>query len=206
MIEQLRGRLLPVEIAGEGEAIAHGLREAAVLILLYERDGDPRFPLTLRPDTLTHHPAQISLPGGGVEAGDASAWDTAARETEEELGIPASAIRPVGRLQTIGVHASGHRVVPFVGCIDTMPALRPQPNEVAEVIEARMAALLEPASVEVETWPFREAEWRVVFFRLGGHVVWGATARILSDFAERLDPERCWPAGLPGGVTRISAS
>ena len=64
-------------------------RNAAVLMLLYsDADGDTRFALTQRPETMRDHSGQISFPGGRIEEGE-TALDAALRETEEEIGVPA---------------------------------------------------------------------------------------------------------------------
>src|SRR5579872_3468706 len=83
-LQDLSRELLPVEYEVPREVRG---RRAAVLILLYPRNGVTSFALTVRPDTLSRHPGQISLPGGMAEPHDRSLWDTAVRETQEELGF-----------------------------------------------------------------------------------------------------------------------
>lgn len=202
-VSLLAERLMPVHPQGECVAISHGLREAAILILLYERDRDTRLLLILRPETMTHHASQISLPGGRVEIGDATAWDTALREAQEELGIRPEEVHALGRLHTVHVRASDHSVTPFVGWMDESPQLLPAEDEVAAVIETRLETLLDPKYVETTTWFFRDREWRIVYFRLDGQIVWGATARILADLAERCHAS--WPGDSPGTVEPLSA-
>src|SRR2546430_14467485 len=64
-----------------------GSRPAAVLVPLFEADGQARVILTKRPDTMPSHQGEISFPGGGLRAGvDAGLQDAALRETEEEVG------------------------------------------------------------------------------------------------------------------------
>lgn len=201
-VSLLGDRLLPVHQQGECVAISHDLREAAVLVLLYERDHDTRLLLILRPESMSHHPSQVSLPGGRLEKGDESAWDTALREAQEELGIRPEVVHALGRLHTIHIRASGHSVTPFVGWMDEPPHLLPAEDEVAAVIEARLETLLDPECVETTTWFFRDLEWRIVYFCLGGHIVWGATARILADLAERCHAS--WQGDSPGTVEPLS--
>jgi 8-oxo-dGTP pyrophosphatase MutT (NUDIX family) len=200
-LKLLAGRLNPAH-----EPIPRGaldawkdLRLSAVLVLLYpDRDGI-RFPLTLRPETLRTHAGQVALPGGRVEGGE-SPWAAALRETEEEIGIPSDQVEPLGRLDLLPTVAGTHLVVPYVGWTPRPPRIIPQPSEVAEVIEAGVERLLDRSAIEEERWEFRGRDCLVTFYRIGGHVVWGITARILSDLAERLEPGLPPPDPRPGSV------
>jgi 8-oxo-dGTP pyrophosphatase MutT (NUDIX family) len=154
--------------------------------LLFPSQGEVRFLLTARPEDLARHPGQVSLPGGAAEPQDRDLWQTVLRETWEELGVRTGRLRPLGRLDPVPVLASNYLIVPFVAWSPTRPRLSPDPREVAEVIEVPLDALLDPSLIEEETWELRVSSWRVTFFRFGEHVVWGATARILSDLAGRL--------------------
>lgn len=180
------------------------LRHAAVLILLFPRDADVRFLLTARPETLLRHPGQVSLPGGAAESADADLWHTAVRETQEELGIRTGRLRPLGRLDPVPVLVSNYLVTPFVGWNPIPPALKPDPSEVAEVVEVSLGAILDADRVFEETWELRGRSWQVTFYRFGSHVVWGATARILGDLARRLGGESGLRDAVPGSVQPTS--
>lgn len=158
---------------------------AAVLLLLYEKRGRLYLPLTLRTGTVLHHRGQVSLPGGARE-GRESLTETALRETCEELGIPALQMTIIGRLTPLHIPVSGFRTTPFVAHSPQRPDFHPQPSEVREVIEAPLAALLDPASVREEDWTIRDRPVHVPFFQVGPHKVWGATAMILAEFVEML--------------------
>jgi 8-oxo-dGTP pyrophosphatase MutT (NUDIX family) len=75
------------------------LREAAVLVGLVLREDDWYVLLTKRTEQLQSHAGQIAFPGGRRDAHDASAIDTALREAEEEVNIPASQIEVLGYLE-----------------------------------------------------------------------------------------------------------
>jgi 8-oxo-dGTP pyrophosphatase MutT (NUDIX family) len=197
----LPDRLLPT--ADPPSAAAQSSRQAAVLVLLYPRAGDIRFPLTVRPGHLARHAGQIALPGGLVESVDQTLWDAALRETYEEVGVDPRHIRPLGRLATHHLTVSDYLITPFVGWIDAEPVMIPDPAEVAEVFDVSLTQILEPESVEQEEWLFRERRWRVTFYRLDGKVVWGATARILHEFVSRLQNQSPEPADTPGSVTPV---
>lgn len=187
VLEKAAPRLLPLQSRGADEALAH-LTPSAVLVMFYPRGNDIRFVLTKRPETLANHPGQISLPGGRAEEYDRDLWDTATRETREELGIETQSLLPLGRLDAIRMNVTRYLITPFVAWEPHTPAFVPDAGEVERVIEVSLPDLLDPDSVYTDQWTFREREWRVVAYRFGGDVVWGATARILGDLARRLDP------------------
>ena len=176
--------LLPLE---HGEPLDESTRRAAVLILLYPRAGTVNLVLTVRPDTLARHPGQISLPGGMVEAGDRTLWNTAVREAREELGLLSGRVVPLGRLQDVTSRAGESTITPFVGWNPVSPRFKPDPSEVAEVLEVPLQMLLDPVSLEEEVWELRGAQWRVAFYRFGQQAVWGITGSILSDLHDRFE-------------------
>ena len=158
-------------------------RRAAVLVPLFVRDGALRIVLTRRTETVEHHRGQISFPGGAEEETDESAFATAVRETEEELGIPAADIRLLGSLSPLAT-VSDFFVEPFVGAIPYPHVLRPAEAEIAEVIDAPIAALMDPKILERRLLPGREEP--TLFFHYGKHVIWGATARMLKELLDAL--------------------
>lgn len=160
---------------------------SAVLVILFTRaSSGPGLLLTVRPDTLTHHPGQVSLPGGKAEPHDDSLWQTALRETREELGMRTGRLAPLGRLDDVPVTVSNYLITPFVAWSPAPPRLIPDPHEVAAVIEVPLASLIDPTNVHEEAWELRGAHWLVTFYRVQDVIVWGATARILSDLVDRL--------------------
>jgi 8-oxo-dGTP pyrophosphatase MutT (NUDIX family) len=176
------------------------LRRAAVLVLFFSRGADVVFLLTERPATLSRHAGQISLPGGAEEQKDDTLLATALRETSEELGMDASRVVMLGRLDSVIVPVSGYLIVPFVGWVDEAPNIQADPGEVELVLEISLDALLDPATVCEETWQMRGEGWIVTYFHLHDRVVWGATARILADLAERF--QTSWHGPRPGSMRR----
>ncbi len=166
--------------------------EAAVLVGIVERERVSRVLLTLRTDGLRHHAGQVSFPGGRMEAGDGGPLGTARREAWEEIGLPAPSFEPLGYLDPM-LTITGFRVTPVVGRID--PAFRPHPdpNEVADVFEVPLAELVAPGNMQaidlhVAGRPRRVFEY--VGPGAGGQRIWGATALILHNLAQRLDHTR----------------
>jgi 8-oxo-dGTP pyrophosphatase MutT (NUDIX family) len=162
-------------------------RPGAVLILLYPQDGALCFPLTRRTERVANHKGQISLPGGAQEPQDASLWETALREAHEEIAIDPAKVRYLGALSPLVIPASNFEVHPFVGYQEGVPAMRPNPAEVAEIIPLPLRGILEPSVKAHETWTLRGRRVEVSFYRYQQHVIWGATAMILSEFEVLLE-------------------
>jgi 8-oxo-dGTP pyrophosphatase MutT (NUDIX family) len=180
MLPTDRNRQRPPELPGEP-------RIGGVLLLLYCHEQIMHLVLTRRRDDLTSHAGQISFPGGKQEANE-TAVQTALRETEEEIGVPAAAITILGELTSIYIPPSDFEVHPFVGWMRNgeRPYFVPEPREVAEIIEVPLQQLLDPQTREVGPILVRGATYTVPFYNVNGHKVWGATAILLSEFLERL--------------------
>ncbi|WP_342376469.1 CoA pyrophosphatase [Myxococcus stipitatus] len=162
------------------------LREAAVLVPLFERDGVPHMVFTRRPATLRTHANQYSFPGGGRDAEDLTPLHTALRETEEELGIDRRGVRVLGMLDEVPT-ISQYRVRPFVGVIPGDGQYTPSVEEVAFILEVPLERLMDPAILRVERKEVLGAERDLYFYTYEGHVIWGATARILRDFLAQVE-------------------
>ncbi len=165
----------------EGEA-----RNAGVLILLYPLDDVLAFVLTRRTETVAFHKGEISLPGGAAEPGDGSPLQTALRETCEELAVCQGDINPLGGLTPFYLGVSDFRVHPFVGTMPARPAFHPDPIEVAGLLEMPLPTLLNDEIKAQEQWHLRGQDFDVPFYRVSGHIIWGATAILLSEFECRL--------------------
>lgn len=157
-------------------------RQAGVLLLLYPLDGRLHVVLTKRTEDLKTHKGQISLPGGGVEAGEVPAA-AALREAHEELGVVSESVAVLGKLTPLYLPPSNYFVHPVVAYAALRPAFLPDPREVAEVLEVPLAALLDADTVAEETWDLRGVDTRVPYYRVGPHKVWGATAMVLAEMA-----------------------
>lgn len=162
-------------------------RLGGVLLLLFRTQEEMHLLLTRRRDDLPSHAGQISFPGGRNEAPE-SLLDTALRETEEEVGVGSTGLQILGGLQPIYIPPSDYEVHPFVAWYGEHNPLqfRPEPQEVAEIIEAPLATLLDPAYQREEPWQFQNRQVMVPYFAVDNHKVWGATAIMLSEFVERL--------------------
>lgn len=169
----------------EGLPLAPHPRAAAVLIGVVPRPAGAGVLLTRRTEHLRQHAGQVSFPGGGIDALDASPAQAALREANEEIGLPAGQARPLGYLDPY-LTITGYRVLPVLAMIEA--DFRPQANpaEVADVFEVPLALLLDPQRLEAVEIRFAGRARHVLQYRYAAHRIWGATASILYNLRERL--------------------
>jgi len=186
IVEGLRTRLLCAEEAAGLDV--HGRIDAAVLVPLYVDGGELHVVFTRRRDDLRRHAGEISFPGGRqeFETGEEDLRDTALREAEEEIGLPREAVRLVGALTPTPTIATNYAVYPFVGEIEPGHRWRLSASEVAEVLELSVSDLR--AGYARRRLLRRGVPFRADVYDVRGALIWGATARILSDLLERLEP------------------
>ena len=178
-IELLPGDALELEEPGAG------ITPAAVLVAVVDRPS-PTVILTLRPDTMRKHPGQISFPGGRIDAGDHGPVAAALREAQEEIGLAPASVEVIGiadRYRTI----TGFEVTPVVAVIPPDLPMAPHPGEVADLFEAPLLFLLDPANQRV-----REARWLGQLRHYYEIVweerrIWGATAAMIVNLSRRLE-------------------
>jgi 8-oxo-dGTP pyrophosphatase MutT (NUDIX family) len=160
-------------------------RLAAVLVLLFPSPGGLMLVLIRRHEYEGVHSGQISLPGGKHEDTE-SFWETALRETDEELGIAPHRIRWMGNLTPLYIPPSDFEVHPFVGYTPDHPQWTPDPLEVAEVIEVPLSILFDDSLKRSEEVARNGVTFQMPYYAINGHKVWGATAIMLSELEGRL--------------------
>jgi len=170
---------------GQPPAAPTGPVDAAVLVPLFERGGAVRAVLTRRRDDLRRHAGEMSFPGGRRDADDESFEHTALREAHEEIGLERRAARVFGELPSVSTFVTGYVIHPVLAAIEPPRMWRPQPREVAAVLELELDAIRAGAGfVELER---RGISFSTACYRVDGHVIWGATARILDHLFARID-------------------
>jgi 8-oxo-dGTP pyrophosphatase MutT (NUDIX family) len=162
------------------------LQHSAVLLYLFPDQDDWRLVLMKRPDYDGAHGGQVSIPGGRLEPGE-NHTQAALREFEEETGISVSSSQLLGRLSELFIPPSSFLVKPFVACAQERPRFDPDPVEVEQIIELTVSALMSEATVR---WGrvrlSSDVQVETPYFDVQGHMVWGATAMILSELKEIL--------------------
>jgi 8-oxo-dGTP pyrophosphatase MutT (NUDIX family) len=162
----------------------HGTKDAAVLVALH---GDPLTAVfTERRADLRRHAGEISFPGGRPDEADEDLGVTALREAEEEIGLPRSAVTLQGALPPVGTFVTGYRVFPFVATIERPAQLYPAEAEVARILEFSLRELV--AGHEMKRLVRKGVPIRTPTYTVDGHLIWGATARIVEELLERLAP------------------
>ena len=158
-------------------------RQAAVMVLLFQKEGKWYTNLMQRPESDYAHSKQVSLPGGGLEEEDANLEACATRETEEEFGIPRTDIQVLGALSALYIPVSNYLVQPFVGYLNATPSYTRDPNEVEEILEVALEDLLDPTLRKVTTIDTSSGFTLkdIPYFDVVGKTVWGATAMMLSE-------------------------
>jgi len=159
------------------------LRKAAVLIALHETQRGLEVILTRRAAHLRNHPGQVAFPGGKVEESDAGFWGAAVREADEEIGL--ANVQKIGVLQG---HESvtGFEISPQVGLVDGRFSPRPDPSEVEEVFSVPLDFLMNPVNMRLHQRSWHGHMRGYLAIPYGPHYIWGASARMIKNLAERL--------------------
>ena len=159
-------------------------RSAAVFLLFANLDGSPVLLLIRRSQHVALHKGDIAFPGGVRESTDLSYLETAYRETEEEIGAHVDQIEFWGELNNVET-STGFTVAPFTGRLLDVSSLTPQHSEVAEIIMAPVSALIDPDAVRSMSVLSGAEIVHAPAYAYNGHVIWGATGRILSQVIYR---------------------
>lgn len=155
-----------------------GALPSAVLVPLYEKDGELHVVLTRRAWSLRTHRGEVSFPGGRSDPGE-DPVTTALREAWEEIALDPDLVEPLGELDHLTTVTRRAYIVPVVGLISAPPALMANPDEVEQVLEVPLSELMSPGVFREERWGPPEVARPVYFFDLDGDTVWGATAALL---------------------------
>jgi 8-oxo-dGTP pyrophosphatase MutT (NUDIX family) len=155
-------------------------RPSAVLVPIYQEQGEYHIVFIKRTDTVKTHKGQISYPGGGREKGDKTLRDTAIREACEEIGLRPEDIEILGEIDDEITTTSNYVVTPFVGMIPWPYKFTIEKAEVAEIITVPLSALLDRTNLKMD---IETLDGGIIVdsynYHYKGKVIWGATARIL---------------------------
>lgn len=156
-------------------------RVAAVLILLYPKNGSISTVFMQRPDYDGVHGGQISFPGGKQESGDADVIQTALREAYEETGVEPTKVSIIGTLTPLFIPVSNMIVTPVAGWLNEEPLYNIKSDEVVFLFEADLKKFLDPSIVKLKPFKIRGETFEIKYFDYNGNTIWGATAMILHE-------------------------
>ncbi len=159
-------------------------RNSGVLILLYPKNNITHLIFIKRTESGGHHSGQISFPGGKTEQEDKSLIHTALREAEEEVGIIKKDVKILGLLTNLYIPVSNISVLPVVGAINYCPQFIRQPTEVDQILEVPLNNFLEEKNKKNNILKFNKTEIIAPSFMIDEHMIWGATAMMMSEFLE----------------------
>ena len=166
--------------------IGRPLRRAAVLVPIVARDV-PTLLLTQRTEHLPSHAGQVAFPGGKLEPGDADAIAAALREAEEEIGLAASFIQPIGYLDALRTH-TGFHVDPVVAIVEPGFELTLDEREVADAFEVPLGFLMHAANHQMQS-RLRDGRERSFYaMPYQNRFIWGVTAAMIKNMQLRLYP------------------
>jgi 8-oxo-dGTP pyrophosphatase MutT (NUDIX family) len=177
-LKRLSRQLLPLEGWGSFRV---GAKWAAVTLILYRHRDHLQVPFVVRRADLPSHPGQVGLPGGIVRQGE-SAWEAAAREAEEEIGVSASRLSPLGAGKPLYAAVTNFSVVPFVAWLPGVDLeFQADPRELQAVLQVSLDRLLDAGAwlESVQPIPGRHLP-------VEDTMIWGLTARLLEDLLPRI--------------------
>ncbi len=164
---------------------------AAVLVALFEEEGEARVLLTVRSSRLRSHRGEVAFPGGRLDPGE-SIDAGALREAYEEVRLDPDQVTIVGHLSALPTVSSNTLMTPVVATLPDRPSTEAAPDEVSRIFDVALAELVADGVFREEWWAIPErpgadgrpgGEFPVWFYTAGGEIIWGATARVLTELA-----------------------
>ena len=165
-----------------------GFKEApkpsAVLALLFpDKSNQARMVFILRKSYNGHHSGQISFPGGKKEPYDKNLYQTALRETYEEIGVASGEVSLIKQLSPLFIPVSNFQVTPFLAVVKNPPGFKKDPVEVAEILSVPLFDILNKPLVSIEKEYFGKT-YKLKAFQFDKFQIWGATAMILAEIVD----------------------
>jgi 8-oxo-dGTP pyrophosphatase MutT (NUDIX family) len=158
---------------------------SAVMILFMNKDNEAQVFLTKRTDKVATHKGDVSFPGGSIDKTDRDALSAAFRETLEEAGILSEDIEILGQFDEY-YSVSGFHVSTYVGIIDYPYEYKINTGEIEACFEVPISLFYNKEYDRIEKYELFEREMKVYYYLYKGFTIWGLTAGILTEFAEKV--------------------
>ena len=162
---------------------------SAVLIPLFCNEEQTHILFTKRSNKVNFHKGQVCFPGGIHQPRDSSLLQTTLREAEEEIGLKAKDVEILGELDDSTTRTTGYVISPFVAFIPYPYPFKLNQKEVEQVFSIPLSALMNEANFRQDYYPTENKSGPGYAYEYGGHIIWGATARVLKQLTELLKSE-----------------
>ena len=153
---------------------------ASILVVIYGKS--PIVVMTEKPKHMKFHAGEISFPGGKLDSNDSNLLETALRETREEIGLTLRPDQVIGQLDPVITLNSGFTILPFVSVVDEIPPLSAN-AEVEKIFHIPLESFLKTMANDPD--PTHNLIQEMYTFEFQGNIVWGASARVLKQIADR---------------------
>jgi 8-oxo-dGTP pyrophosphatase MutT (NUDIX family) len=153
---------------------------ASILVVIYGES--PIVVMTEKPKHMKFHAGEISFPGGKLDSNDSNLLETALRETREEIGLTLRPDQVIGQLDPVITLNSGFTILPFVSVVDEIPPLSAN-AEVEKIFHIPLESFLKTMANDPD--PTHNLIQEMYTFEFQGNIVWGASARVLKQIADR---------------------
>jgi 8-oxo-dGTP pyrophosphatase MutT (NUDIX family) len=181
------GATVPLLFVDESRA-PDRVANAAVLVLLFEEDGEARLIFTRRSTKLRSHRGEVSFPGGRIDPGE-DPPAAALREAYEEIALDPSPVTPEGWLHPVVTVGTRSLIIPIVASTPSRPHVVASPAEVERVFDVPLRDLADLENFHEERWRFADGPrpgetadgLTVWFYEVEGEMIWGATARLIHE-------------------------
>jgi len=179
MLEKIKKQLEHYTLESVSASAQNDVPLAAVMLLLHGDPEDPQIILTQRAKHLTSHAGEVAFPGGMKENIDNDLLATALRETQEEISLSSGNIKVLGKLPSDSPRLSMIRVTPFMGWVDSLHSLSPDPSEIASVFNFPLSFLLDINHYQY--FEFEEGKIRLPYVEYQDYKIWGFTLKVMVD-------------------------
>ena len=157
-------------------------KKAGVLILLIKDNDDEEYKIlfTKRSEQLKTHSGEVSFPGGKWEEGDLNLYQTALRESNEEINLDMENVTKLGPLNFL---LSRHKIEvnPFVGYLNQFQDFKGN-FEIDEIFTVPISFLMNEENIEYKEFNRKDLKVYIPSWVYNGNRIWGLTAMIAADF------------------------